>query len=138
MLPDVAARLLHGKDIGVDDVAEARRTRARIQGEMAALMRRFDVLCAPTSPIPAVDAETGNVRVGDAEVDGARVLGRLTRLAAFTGQPAISLPCGFTAQGLPIGLQLFGDWFGEAALLGAAHAYEQASPWSARRPSGLD
>ena len=60
---------------------------------------------------------------------GPDVLGRLCRLAAFTGQPALSVPCGFTADGLPVGLQLLGHWFGESALLGAAYAYEQATDW---------
>ncbi len=67
-------------------------------------------------------------------MSGADVLGRFTRLAAFTGQPALSLPCGFTSDGLPIGLQLIGRRFEDASLLRAAHAYEQATPWHARRP----
>ncbi len=61
-------------------------------------------------------------------------LGRLTRLAPFTGQPAISVPCGFTAGGLPIGMQLIGRWYREADLLRLAHAYEQATPWHRKRP----
>ncbi len=50
------------------------------------------------------------------------------------GTPAISLPCGFTGDGLPIGLQLVGRWFDEATVLCAAHAYESATDWHARRP----
>jgi aspartyl-tRNA(Asn)/glutamyl-tRNA(Gln) amidotransferase subunit A len=61
-------------------------------------------------------------------------LGQLTRLAAFTGQPAISVPCGFTEGGLPIGLQLLGPWFEEPLLLQVADAYEQATEWHLRRP----
>jgi aspartyl-tRNA(Asn)/glutamyl-tRNA(Gln) amidotransferase subunit A len=52
----------------------------------------------------------------------------------LAGIPAISLPCGFTVGGLPIGLQILGRPFEEAAVLRAAYAYEQASEWHLRRP----
>ena len=50
------------------------------------------------------------------------------------GTPAISVPCGFTGDGLPIGLQLAGRWFDEATVLRAAQAYERATDWHGRRP----
>jgi aspartyl-tRNA(Asn)/glutamyl-tRNA(Gln) amidotransferase subunit A len=52
----------------------------------------------------------------------------------LTGQPALALPCGFSDDGLPIGLQVVGRAFDEATVYRVAHAYEQASPWQARRP----
>jgi aspartyl-tRNA(Asn)/glutamyl-tRNA(Gln) amidotransferase subunit A len=52
----------------------------------------------------------------------------------LTGQPAISLPCGFSKDGLPIGLQIVGRPFDEPTLLRIAHAYEQATKWHLRRP----
>jgi Asp-tRNA(Asn)/Glu-tRNA(Gln) amidotransferase A subunit family amidase len=61
-------------------------------------------------------------------------LSRLSRPANLTGFPAISLPCGFTQAGLPIGLQLMGRPFGEATLLNLAYAYEQSTTWHTRRP----
>jgi aspartyl-tRNA(Asn)/glutamyl-tRNA(Gln) amidotransferase subunit A len=51
----------------------------------------------------------------------------------MTGLPAVSVPCGFSAGGLPIGLQLIGRPLDEPTLLRAAHAYEQATPWHQRR-----
>jgi aspartyl-tRNA(Asn)/glutamyl-tRNA(Gln) amidotransferase subunit A len=51
------------------------------------------------------------------------------------GLPAISVPCGFTRSGLPIGLQICGPPFGDSSVLALAHAYEQATPWHNRRPS---
>ena len=132
--PDVKDRLLLGQAITADDVAEARAVRERVQGEMAEVLTRVDVLAMPTTLIPAVPVDTCTIEVDGATVDGVKVLGRLTRLAAFTGQPAVSVPCGFTSDDLPIGLQLAGDWFGEADLLAAADAYERAAGWQARRP----
>jgi aspartyl-tRNA(Asn)/glutamyl-tRNA(Gln) amidotransferase subunit A len=55
--------------------------------------------------------------------------------ASMTGLPAVSVPCGFSANGLPIGLQLIGRTLDESTLLRAAHAYEQATPWRERHPS---
>ena len=132
--PDVESRLLLGKDILARDYLAARRDRERMVGEMAALLETVDVIVTPTSPVPAVAVETGRIEFAGRDVEGAKVLGRLTRLAAFTGQPAVSVPCGFTGAGLPVGLQLMGRWFAEAELLAVADAYERATPWHDRRP----
>jgi aspartyl-tRNA(Asn)/glutamyl-tRNA(Gln) amidotransferase subunit A len=55
--------------------------------------------------------------------------------ASLAGVPALSLPCGFDEHGLPVGLQLAGNYFDEARLLGVAHRYQQATDWHARVPS---
>jgi len=54
--------------------------------------------------------------------------------ASLAGLPAISVPCGFDSRGLPVGLQVTGDHFAEARLLGAAHRYQQAHDWHLRVP----
>jgi aspartyl-tRNA(Asn)/glutamyl-tRNA(Gln) amidotransferase subunit A len=59
---------------------------------------------------------------------------RLTNPFNLLGVPAISVPCGFTADGLPFGLQLIGRWWDEATVLRAAYAYQQATDWHTRRP----
>jgi aspartyl-tRNA(Asn)/glutamyl-tRNA(Gln) amidotransferase subunit A len=132
--PDVKARLLLGRNIQAVDYVKAGWSRARIKDEMAGVMEQVDALVAPTTPIPTVPVENPTTSLGGREVSSAEVLGRLTRLAAFTGQPALSLPCGFTGDDLPVGLQLIGRWFEDRALLRIAHAYEQATPWHTRRP----
>ena len=58
----------------------------------------------------------------------------LTRPHNMAGLPAVSIPCGFTADGLPVGMQLGGRALDEATVLRAAHAYQQATDWHARRP----
>jgi aspartyl-tRNA(Asn)/glutamyl-tRNA(Gln) amidotransferase subunit A len=55
-------------------------------------------------------------------------------LGNLTGAPALSVPCGFTPDGMPVGLQLYGRAFGEEGLLAFGHAYEQATDWHRRRP----
>jgi Asp-tRNA(Asn)/Glu-tRNA(Gln) amidotransferase A subunit family amidase len=59
---------------------------------------------------------------------------RLTRPANLTGFPAMSIPCGFTREGLPVGMQLLGPRWGEARLLAVALAYEEATEWHERHP----
>ena len=61
-------------------------------------------------------------------------LTQYTRPYNITGFPAISVPCGFSAEGMPIGLQLAGRPFDEETVLRAAHAYEQSTEWHSRRP----
>ena len=132
--PDVHERLLKGGEMTDARIAEAEAVRDHTRAAMTGLMAEADALFAPTAPIPAVPIDGCTIAVMGKTIDGVKVLGRLTRLAPFTGQPAISLPCGFTEDGLPIGLQLIGRRFEDAALLRLAHAYEQATVWRRRRP----
>ena len=72
---------------------------------------------------------------GETGESGYNLLSRNTRPFNLTGSPAISVPCGFTRMGLPIGLQLTGRLFDEATVFRAAHAYEQATDWHMIRPT---
>ena len=132
--PDVNERLRLGEGLSATDFIRARQCQTMARTEMAGVLAQTPILAMPTTVIPAVPIDTGTMMVGDREVTGWRVLGQLTRLACFTGQPAISIPCGFTEDGLPIGLQLLGSWFEEPLLLQTADAYEQATDWHKRRP----
>jgi aspartyl-tRNA(Asn)/glutamyl-tRNA(Gln) amidotransferase subunit A len=60
-----------------------------------------------------------------------------TIAANLAGLPAMSIPCGFGAQGRPVGLHLVGNYFAEARMLNAAHRYQQATDWHARMPAGI-
>jgi aspartyl-tRNA(Asn)/glutamyl-tRNA(Gln) amidotransferase subunit A len=126
-----------GHRVPAVDLLEAEIEAREVRAEMAELMAAFDALVAPTTPLPAPPIEGGSITFGGREVDGPAVLGSLTRLANLTGQPALSLPCGFTDEGLPVGLQLIGRHFGDDELLQLARAYEQATPWHQQRPPEL-
>ena len=134
LAPSVRDRVLSGRGISAADIEQALAVRQVVQARVLDPMRRFDAFVLPTVPIPAVDAQDGQGELNGTPVDGTAVLGRLARLASFTGQPAISVPSGLTAQGLPAGLQLIGDWNGDEALLEIAACFEAASGWSGRRP----
>jgi len=132
--PDVNTRLRLGEGLSATNYIHSRQAQTKVQQEMAGVLALTPILAMPTAVIPSVPIDTGTVMVGDREVVGWRALGQLTRLACFTGQPAISIPCGFTEDGLPIGLQLLGPWFEEPLLLQVADAFEQATEWHKRRP----
>jgi aspartyl-tRNA(Asn)/glutamyl-tRNA(Gln) amidotransferase subunit A len=106
----------------------------RVRAEFDAALREVDAIVAPTVPVPAPPIGAENVEV-DGEQIGVRVaLVGMNRPANFTGHPAISVPCGFTRDGLPVGLQLIGRSFDESTLLRIAFAYEREHDWRARHP----
>ena len=96
----------------------------------AAFAADVDALAMPTCPTPAF-------RLGERSGDPLQMYlaDVFTVSANLTGLPAISVPCGFSPDRLPIGLQLTGRAFDEAGLLAIAHAYEQATPWHRERPT---
>ncbi|MBN2550922.1 MAG: amidase [Anaerolineales bacterium] len=126
---DVLARLQSGAALGQPEYIQARRTQSLLRREFERFFDHFDLLLTPTTPIPAPLIE------GPDAVEQARLLTRFTAPFNLTGLPAISLPCGFSSQGLPIGLQIIARPWAEAALLRAAYAYEQVTDWHTRTPN---
>jgi aspartyl-tRNA(Asn)/glutamyl-tRNA(Gln) amidotransferase subunit A len=93
-----------------------------------------DVLALPTVAIPAPPVGDTLTAIGNRQVNVDAALPRLTLPFNLSGLPAISVPCGFTSDGLPIGLQFVGRAFAEATVLNVAHAYERNTRWHERRP----
>jgi aspartyl-tRNA(Asn)/glutamyl-tRNA(Gln) amidotransferase subunit A len=120
-------RVLQGALVSGADYIQALRGRNVVCESFAGVMATYDLLALPTSPQPAY---------GFGEEAGRPNWKRtsFTRPFNVTGQPALSLPCGFNTAGLPIGLQLVGRPFADATVLAAAQAYEQAHDWYRRRP----
>lgn len=110
-----------------NDYVQAQRRRRVMVEEMTPVYERFDVLLTASAagPAPRLDAHKSTAF-------WAR--GNLTSPFNVTGAPAITIPCGFSETGLPLGMQIAGRPFEETTVLRAAHAYEQASPWKDRRP----
>ena len=131
--PETLRRILTGKSVSQEALLECRRELQRERREIASVFSDIDVLVAPTTPIPAPTiAELKQ----DPELLRPRelLLLRNTRPINVWGLPAISVPCGFTESGLPIGLQIIGPHWGEARVLQVAYAYEQATAWHKRQP----
>jgi len=98
------------------------------------------VLVSATAPVPPPKHTDLTAPFVDADDVRSRFFFRraYTGCYALTALPAMSLPCGFTTDNLPIGLQLGAGPFAEELLLGVAHAYEQATPWHIRRAPDLE
>ena len=125
---DVLTRLRTGQTFTGMDYAQARRDRDELRREWLALLGEHDVILSPTTLI------TAPPRDGQDAVAAAQRLTANTAPFNLTGLPAISVPCGFTQAGLPIGLQLAAGPWRERLLLRVARAYEQATPWHERQP----
>jgi aspartyl-tRNA(Asn)/glutamyl-tRNA(Gln) amidotransferase subunit A len=124
----VRARFRTGGLFTSADYVQAQRVRHVLKRECAAVLQKVDLLASPTmsSPAPAftgIDAMTTSRRIS------------FTGPYNLTGMPAISVPCGFTPAGLPVGLQLAGKPFDEPTVLRAAYAYQQQARWFEKRPT---
>ena len=126
----MAASLLPGQVLH-----KAMHMRALLRREWLKLFERFDMLVNPTAPGPATKIEYVD-GVNTREEAQKRFGGRRapTTPAAFVGAPAMSVPCGATSEGLPIGLHIIGGHFQEETVLRVGYAYQEATSWHKRRP----
>jgi aspartyl-tRNA(Asn)/glutamyl-tRNA(Gln) amidotransferase subunit A len=111
---------------------KAQKIRRLIANDFAEAFKRCDVVIGPTSPTVAF-------RIGAKTSDPVQMyLNDIYTIPAnLAGLPAASIPCGFGAGGLPVGLHLVGNYFAEAKLLNVAHQYQKATDWHRREPAGL-
>jgi len=130
----VRYRLELGRKILAADYLHALDVKREITQEFDAVFENVDAILAPTLPIAAPRIGEKEVLIGGEKETVRSALVRLNRPANLTGHPAISIPCGFTRSGLPIGLQLIGPHWSEARLLSIALAYEDATEWHKRHP----
>ena len=132
---DVRKRLEMGLDIRASDYIAARELQKRVRDEFEAALKQVDAIIAPSVPItaPKIGENVVQIESVDEPVRGALI--RLNRPANFTGLPAISLPCGWSEENLPIGLQLIGSEWDEEKLLVIAQLFEHAHPEFRRHPA---
>jgi aspartyl-tRNA(Asn)/glutamyl-tRNA(Gln) amidotransferase subunit A len=132
---DVRQRLQQGYELRAVEYFRGVTAKVAAEKEFEAAFEHVDAILAPASPIPAPLIGQDETSIGGETETVRSALVRLNRPANITGHPAISIPCGFTSEGFPIGLQLIGPRWGEAELLGMAFAYEQATEWQKRHPA---
>lgn len=135
---DVRDRLNRRTDMSADELLAAMRVRDAVTVETARLMERYDGLLLPTTRIPAPPIAGQTIIIDGEEVFAPNILTSNTNPFNVTGMPALSLPCGFTAAGLPIGLQVVTRRWDEVTALRIAAAYERATDWHTRRPAMLE
>ncbi|WP_459616330.1 amidase [Bordetella sp. 2513F-2] len=135
----VKATVIWNTELGLTQSAEsvvrAERERAALFGRMHAFMARHEFLIGPVSQVPPFPVDQEYVR----EIDGTSMQNYIDWMRSgyyisLTGHPAISVPCGFTDEGLPVGLQIVGRYRDERGVLELAHAFEQATQFWRRMP----
>jgi amidase len=127
-----------GLTLTASEIARGERLRTELFHRVRRFMERYDLILTPTAPVPPFPVE---MRSGPEEINGVRMTNYiqwalLTYAFTVVNAPAISVPCGLTAAGLPVGLQIAGRWRDEAGVLRAAAAFERAVPWTRRPPIG--
>jgi aspartyl-tRNA(Asn)/glutamyl-tRNA(Gln) amidotransferase subunit A len=131
--PVVGQRMIHGKNVLAPDYFATTRRWAELRAQAEQSLRHVDGLLVPATMIPAlplaeIDGDLETYMTRNAQYLRNTAIGNILRLCA------VSLPCGFTANGLPIGLMIYGRAFSEDVVLRIAHAYEQATEWNKRVP----
>jgi aspartyl-tRNA(Asn)/glutamyl-tRNA(Gln) amidotransferase subunit A len=131
----IRARQEAGRGVLASEYLKAWRLRGEFAGQFSEAWRAADVVALPTSPVPAAASGTPTVSTGDREPEALHtVYTRYSAPMSTLGLPALSVPCGFTLDGLPVGLQLSGPPHSEPLLFHAAAAYETAAGWTRRHP----
>jgi len=131
--PVFAAFLDTGRNVDASAVVKIRKRRAEFSGRLAALFQEIDVLIVPALNRAGLTLAELSQRAADpSQARFSRV--RFTSPFDMSGSPALVLPGGKTAEGLPVGFQMIGRHLEEALLLRAGHAFQQATDWHRRRP----
>jgi aspartyl-tRNA(Asn)/glutamyl-tRNA(Gln) amidotransferase subunit A len=131
MTPSILDSIAKGTRWSAVDLVHAHDRRTALFRAVQRLFERFDVIATPTMTAPPKPLDAGGSIATEMYAEWAAPLYPFN----LTGHPALSVPAGFTASGLPVGLQLIGPWFAEAQLLGVAARLERINPWHERRPS---
>ena len=130
----VLRRVESGFFISGERYAHALRARALFTRRINAVFETVDVLATPTVATPAPPQGTERMEIGGVETNVREALLRNTRIFNASRLPAVALPTGFSADGLPLSMQIAGPAFQDALTLRVAHAYQQATAWHRARP----
>ncbi|MET8981140.1 amidase [Streptomyces sp. NPDC004539] len=137
--PTIEAIADSARSLGVLEInAAVRQTKTQIYDAYAGVLELFDLFVCPTTPVPAFP-HAGDLG-GPSVVDGTTLknpglhLHSMTESPSHAGLPAMSVPCGFTAEGLPVGLQFVAPLYADAAMISAAARYERSTAWWTRHP----
>lgn len=133
--PNIRRRLQTGFFTLAPEYMRAQWSRQPVRDEVLAILKEVDVIVGPTLRIGPVASGTSSVTLGGEEIDVALAYTEYLRPFNVTGHPALTLPCGFTSKGMPIGLQIAGRPFDEESIFRIAYAYEQATEWHLRHPA---
>jgi aspartyl-tRNA(Asn)/glutamyl-tRNA(Gln) amidotransferase subunit A len=131
--PIVASRMVQGRDVAAADYLQTTLEWKRLRREAVRQLSDLDAVVCPTTPIPACPLAEADADV-EAYLRKNLLYLRNTAIGNILDLCGLSVPCGFTGDGLPIGLMIYGRPFHEDTVLRVGHAYQQATRWHLRRP----
>ena len=134
LMPYVKSTLERGQQTTGAEYSRVLRALERFRGQMAGFFQRYDLLVTPTTAVPAFPVGKRPNEIAGQKISPLWGPFPFTVPFNLTGQPAATLPCGLSSDGLPIGLQIVGRWGEETTVLRASAAFEQARPWAKRLP----
>jgi amidase len=135
MNPNLVWNIEQGFPLTAKEIGEAEKARTALYHRVRDFFGKYDLLLTPTVALPPFPQDM----IYPKEINGKPMKSYqewlyLTYAITVTGLPAISIPCGFTSEGLPVGLQIVGRRLAETSVLKAAAAYEAITPWKDKRP----
>ena len=134
LMPNVREALEHSKTVTAQEYGLALGELEKMRAYVADFFTRYDILLTPTLAVPAFPCGKPPSVISGREVDPRGGYTPYTALFNRTGNPAASVPCGFSSDGLPIGLHIVGRRYDEVTVLRASAAFEEARPWANKRP----
>ena len=131
--PVVAHRMIKGKEISAGQYLETNYNARQLRAQAGLTLKDIDALLVPTTPIPAKPVAEIDTTMDNYLAHNIRYL-RNTSIGNILNFCGLSLPCGFTASGMPIGLLIYGKPFQEDVVLRIGHAFQQATDWHRSKP----
>jgi aspartyl-tRNA(Asn)/glutamyl-tRNA(Gln) amidotransferase subunit A len=131
---DVGRRILVGEFLPATEYVHAQRVRQKIRAEYERVMAQVDVIALPIVPLPAWKIGEEIVKIDTLEENVMAAMTRYAPPSNLTGQPALTVPCGFNRLGLPLAFQIVGRLLDDAKVLRVGRAYERVTDWHRRRP----
>jgi aspartyl-tRNA(Asn)/glutamyl-tRNA(Gln) amidotransferase subunit A len=134
-VPHVARGIAVGMTITASEYLTVQRARHRIREALRGVYEKIDVIASPTTARVAPLLSEGLKGSGDDTRHASYNQSNLLRFPSMLGLPGCSVPIGISPEGMPMGMQLIGNWFADQAVLDAALAYQNATDWHTRRPA---
>jgi aspartyl-tRNA(Asn)/glutamyl-tRNA(Gln) amidotransferase subunit A len=134
-VPHVARGIAVGMTITASEYLTVQRARHRIREALRGAYEKIDVIASPTTARVAPLLSEGLKGSGDDTRHASYNQSNLLRFPSMLGLPGCSVPIGISPEGMPMGMQLIGNWFADQAVLNAALAYQNATDWHTRRPA---
>lgn len=137
LTPYIMLVLERGRKVAGVEYSKSLREIERLRAQVADFFERYDLLLTPTTPVPAFPIRKPPERIEGEEVAPNSSTTLFTMVWNLTGQPAASVPCGFSREGLPVGLQIIGRVGEDTTVLRASAAFEETRPWANIIPPGM-